>query len=229
MFGTPPYWADDDLEPESAADHRPDEASNPRRDSCGMVGARPPVVGCRGVTEHTFGSHFGSVSPPRKPVCAYLGGPQRRPRRQQRTRTRERSRALTQRRSARPFGSVRTTSCGTPPSLPYVQRGDHRSDGPVSACRAPQPACACRTTTSKRSRAVGADWPERPSGYAYNVATPCLERNDMQAAEAAFRRADERRSADGTHFLAMLLQHRGDVAGPRAAEQRAAERGYRDA
>ena len=50
-------------------------------------------------------------------------------------------------------------------------------------------------------------------------------RDDQVGAEAAYRRADTRGSADGAFNLGALFEQRGDLAGAAAAYQRADQRG----
>jgi tetratricopeptide (TPR) repeat protein len=51
------------------------------------------------------------------------------------------------------------------------------------------------------------------------------ERGDLSAAEAAYRRADQRGDANGSFNLGLLLEERGDLGGAIAAYERADQRG----
>src|ERR1035438_4921770 len=52
------------------------------------------------------------------------------------------------------------------------------------------------------------------------------ERGDLEGAEAAWRRADERGDSGGACNLGVLLHERGDLEGAEAAYRRADERGH---
>jgi len=60
---------------------------------------------------------------------------------------------------------------------------------------------------------------------AFNTGVLLAREGDLEAAEAAYRRADERGSLRGAYNLGQLLRHRGDLLEAEAAYRRADERG----
>jgi tetratricopeptide (TPR) repeat protein len=68
--------------------------------------------------------------------------------------------------------------------------------------------------------------PEVAGQALFNLGVLAEERGDLEGAEAAYRRADERGHADAAFALGVLLQQRGDLEGAEAAYRRADERGH---
>ena len=63
-------------------------------------------------------------------------------------------------------------------------------------------------------------------GGAWNHGDLLENRGDLDRAEAAYRRADQRGDADGAMSLGRLLKTRGELEDADAATRRAIERGY---
>jgi hypothetical protein len=61
------------------------------------------------------------------------------------------------------------------------------------------------------------------SGGAYNLGVLLAERGDLEGAEAAYRRADERGHPGGASKLGLLPKERGDLEGAKAAWRRVAD------
>jgi hypothetical protein len=75
-------------------------------------------------------------------------------------------------------------------------------------------------------RTEGADDVRLAATGACNLGVLLERRGDLEGAEAAYRRADERGHATGACYLGVLLERRGDLEGAEAAFRRADERGF---